>query len=60
MAAAGKKVKNCSLPLGAKLGATVGMGAASLIGYKMVHNNLSPLKAQGNISISAEKVSGNS
>lgn len=59
MAAAGKTVNNCSLPIGAKLGATVGMGAASLIAYKMVQNNVSLAKTQGNISMSAEKVSGN-
>lgn len=59
MAAAGKIVKNCSLPIGAKLGATVGIGAALLIAYKMVQNNVSPTKTQGKISMSAEKVSGN-
>lgn len=32
MAAAGKIVKNSSLPMGAKLGATVVMGGVSLIG----------------------------
>src|SRR6266704_2982687 len=40
MAAAAKIMKTSSLPLGAKLGSVIGMGAASLIGYKMVQNNL--------------------
>lgn len=42
MSGAGKVVKNCSLPMG--VGATLGMGAASLIGYKMVQNNFQQIK----------------
>ncbi len=40
MVAAGKIVKGSTLPITAKLGATVGMGAASLVGYHMVQKNL--------------------
>ena len=40
MAAAAKIMKTSSLPLGAKLGSVIGMGAASLISYKMIQNNL--------------------
>lgn len=46
MAAAGKIVNNCFLPIRAKLGAIVVMDAASLIGYKMVQNNVSSTKPQ--------------
>ena len=56
MSVAAKIVKGSSLPIGAKLGATVGMGAISLIGYKMVENNLSR-GTRGNIGINADKVS---
>lgn len=41
MAAAGKRVKNSYLPITGKLGATVGMGAFSLIAYKITQNNIS-------------------
>lgn len=60
MAATAKVVKNSSLPLGAKLGATIGMGAASLIGFKMVQNNLSSSTTQGKhgkLDIKADKIS---
>ena len=43
MTAAAKIIKSSFLPIGAKLGATLGMGGASLIGYKMIQNNLAPL-----------------
>ena len=42
MTAAAKIIKSSSLPIGAKLGATLRMGGASLIGYKMIQNNLVP------------------
>ncbi len=58
MAVAGKIINNCFLPKGAKLGATVGMGAEALIGYKMVENNLSTNRSENNISVNADKVSG--
>jgi hypothetical protein len=56
MAATSKIIKSSSLPLGAKLGATVGMGAASLIGFKMIQNNLSSPNTQGNLDIKADKI----
>jgi len=56
MSAAGKVVKNCSLPVSAKLGATLGMGAASLIGYKMVQNNLSPNKTHSDMSLRVDRL----
>jgi hypothetical protein len=56
MTAAGKIVKNCSLPIGAKLGATLGMGAASLIGYKMVQNNLLSNKPRDTINLKVDKI----
>lgn len=40
MAAAAKAIKNSSFPIGAKQGSVLGMGAASLISYKKVQNNL--------------------
>jgi hypothetical protein len=56
MSAAAKIAKGSSLPLGAKFGATVGMGAASLLGYKMVQNNLSSNQVTGTIGIEGNKV----
>jgi hypothetical protein len=56
MAAAGKVVKNCSLPLGAKLGATLDTGIASLISYKMVQNNLSPNKTQSDLTLKVDNI----
>jgi hypothetical protein len=56
MTAAAKVVKSSSLPIGAKLGATVGMGAASLVSYKMVQNNLSSTRSHKTITAEAEKV----
>lgn len=40
MSAAAKIAKGFNLPIVAKFGATIGMGAASLLGYKMIQNNL--------------------
>lgn len=57
MAVAGKVVRSSSLPIGAKLGAAIGIGAASLIGYKMIENNLSYNRAQDGMIIKVDKVS---
>ncbi len=58
MAATAKVVKGSSLPIGAKLGATLGMGAASLIGYRMVQNNLSSTRtnSQGSLNVKVDKL----
>lgn len=58
MTTAGKIVKNSYLSIGAELGATVGMGAASLIGYKMVQSSVSPNRSQGSIFVNADKIKG--
>jgi hypothetical protein len=42
LAAGARIVKSSSLPLGAKLGTTVGLGAASLVGFKVVQNSIKP------------------
>ena len=61
MAIAGKIIKISSMPIAGKLGAVVGMGAASLIGYKMVQNKLAQNNnlQKPNISLNADKISGN-
>lgn len=59
MTVATKLIKSSSLPIGAKLGATVLMGATSLIGYKMVENNLSTTRGQDNVGVSAENINTN-
>ena len=51
LVAAGKIIKSYSLPIGAKLGATVGIGAASLVGYHMVQKNLGNRTQPMNIKI---------
>jgi hypothetical protein len=52
-----KVMKNSSIPIGAKLGSVVGMGAASLIGYQMVQNNLNRTKFNNkNLNIEADKL----
>ena len=58
MAATAKVVKSSCLPIGAKLGATLGMGAASLIGYRMVQNNLSSTRTntQGGLNVKVDKI----
>ena len=58
MAATAKVVKSSSLPIGAKLGATLDMSAAFLIGYRMVQNNLSypKSKAQGSLNVKVDRV----
>jgi len=62
MAITGKIIRGSSLPIGAKLGATLGMGAASLVGYHMVQKNLGyrtrpiNIKAEGiNTTVDASK-----
>lgn len=57
MTAAAKLVKGSTLPLGAKLGATVLMGATSLVGYKMIEANTPATRTHGNIGISVDNVS---
>ncbi len=54
--AAAKIVKSSSLPITAKLGATVGMGTASLIGYKMVHKSLASCTPHGKVTASIDKM----
>lgn len=56
MSAAAKIAKGSSLPVGAKFGATIGMGAASLLSYKMIQNNLSNNQIKGTIGIEANKL----
>jgi len=55
MAAAAKVVKGSSMPVGAKLGAVVGMGAASLIGFNMAQHNMSASKTK-NLNIEVDKI----
>ena len=55
MAATARIVKSSSLPVGAKLGSILGMGAASLIGYHMVQNNLG--RNSGTLNLKAENLS---
>ena len=57
MAATIKIIKSSYLPFGAKLGAVLDMETASLLGFKMVQNNLSPNSTSGNLNIKADKIS---
>jgi hypothetical protein len=57
LAAGARIVKSTTIPLGAKFGATIGLGAASLIGYKIVHNSLIPDKHTGKVTASIDKIS---
>lgn len=56
MTAPGKIIKNCSLPITAKLGATIGMGTAALITYRMVQSNVTPHKASSKLGIKVDKI----
>jgi hypothetical protein len=56
ISAAGKVIKNCSLPITAKLGATIGMGTAALISYRMVQNNMTPYRASSKLDIRVDKI----
>jgi hypothetical protein len=56
MTAGGKIIKNCSLPITAKLGATIGMGTAALISYRMVQNNVMPPRASSKLDIKVDKI----
>jgi hypothetical protein len=49
-------VKNSSIPLAFKLGTTVGLGAASLIGYKVTQNILTPNTYTGKVTASIDKI----
>lgn len=59
MTVAGKVIKNCSLPITAKLGATIGMGTAALISYRMVQNNIAPNKSMAKLDIKVDKLNAN-
>jgi hypothetical protein len=56
MTATGRIIKNCSLPITAKLGAIIGMGTAALISYKMVQSNVTPHKAPSKLDIKVDKI----
>jgi len=56
MAAAAKILKNSSLPIGAKLGTVIGMGATSLIGYRLTSNSLSKDRTHSSMNIEVEKI----
>jgi hypothetical protein len=59
MSVAGKVIKNCSLPITAKLGATIGMGTAALISYRMVQNNMTPYRPMAKLDIKVDKINAN-
>ena len=56
MTTAAKIVNSYMLPNGGKLNDIIGMGAASLIRYKMVSNNLSNNRIIGSISMKIYKI----
>jgi hypothetical protein len=58
MAAAAKIVKSSSIPLGAKLGATIGMGTASLVGFSLTQKAMSANK-KGKINLEVDKITSN-
>ena len=55
MTAAAKVMKNSFLPVGAKLGFLIGIGAACLVSYKMVQKNLRH-KSEGDLNINADNI----
>lgn len=59
MSVAGKVIKNCSLPITAKLGATIGMGTAALISYRVVQNNMTPYRPMAKLDIKVDKINAN-
>lgn len=52
-------VRNSSIPLAAKLGTTVGLGAASLIGYKIAQNSLKPNLHTGKTTATIDNINYN-
>lgn len=59
MAAGARIVKNSSIPLIAKLGTTLGLGAVSIIGYKITINSLKSNTYTGKVSATIDKVNYN-
>jgi hypothetical protein len=59
MTIAGKVIKNCSLPITAKLGATIGMGTVALISYRMVQKNIALYKPMTKLDIKVDKLNTN-
>lgn len=59
MMAAAKVVKYSTLPIGAKLGATVGIGAVALLGYKMIQNSMYSINNQATLNVNADKLNTN-
>jgi|HubBroStandDraft_5_1064220.scaffolds.fasta_scaffold07380_3 hypothetical protein len=59
MTAGAKIVKNSSIPLAAKLGTTLGLGAASIIGYKITVNSFKSNTHTGKVSATIDKVNYN-
>jgi hypothetical protein len=49
-------LKSSGMPLGAKIASTIGIGAASLVGYNLVQKSMSLDKKSGNINLQAENV----
>jgi len=56
LAAGARIVKNSSIPLAAKLGTTVALGAASLIGFRIAQNSLKPNIHTDKITTTIDKV----
>jgi hypothetical protein len=59
MTAGAKIVKNSSIPLAAKLGTTLGLGAVSIIGYKITVNSFKSNTYTGKVSATIDKVNYN-
>jgi hypothetical protein len=49
-------IKNSSIPLAAKLGTTIGLGGASLLGYRIVQNSLRPNVYTDKVTASIDKI----
>ncbi len=56
LTAGARIVKSSSLPLGAKTGTTIGLGAASLVGYKIIQNSLQSNTYSGKVTASIDKI----
>jgi len=59
LTAGAKIVKNSSIPIVAKLGTTLGLGALSIIGYKIIVNTFKSNTYTGKVSATIDKVNCN-
>ena len=59
LSAGARIVKSSSLPIGAKIGTTLGLGTASLVGYKVLQNSVKPNTHTGKMTASIDNINAN-